>query len=499
MPYVLGIDLGTSAVKTLLINKLGEIVAKASSKYELLQPKKGYSEQNPDDWVIATKKSIRTLLNNHQEIDPEEIQGVSYSGQMHGLVLSDHQHKVLRPAILWNDTRTTSQVEKIKNELGDRFVQMTGNKVMEGFTLPKILWIQENEPDVYSRISVFMLPKDYVRFKMTGKINTDYSDAAGTVMTDVSSGKWSKEILQKFDIDLYKCPPILESKSEIGLISADFAREVGLSLKTKVFAGAADNACGALGAGILNVDRVLESIGTSGVLLAYEPHSTSVYKGNLHLFNHAVPGVYYSMGVTLSAGFSLSWFHHTFAKDEDLVDLVASAKESAPGANGLIFTPYIEGERTPYPDASIRGSFIGIDSRHTKADFVRAILEGIIFSFRDIQEIYKKNGRTFTQAVSIGGGAKSRLWLQIQANILNIEIISLKDNEGAGLGAGMIAAVGLGWFDTFTECAEKFVRDENITRPQEKMVKLYSKYYSEYRKIFSATQPITKSLVMLNS
>lgn len=498
MKYVIGIDLGTSAVKVLLVNQNGTAVAQASESYPLQQLKPGYSEQNPEDWISGTATAIKKLLASY-ELDTSDIEGISYSGQMHGLVLLDQNNQVLRPAILWNDTRTTKQSEEIINKLGSRFVEITRNRPLEGFTLPKILWVQENEPEIFAKVASFVLPKDYVRYRMTGKINMELSDAAGTVMLDIAKKGWSKEICKVFSIPSSICPPLIEATTSVGTISNEFAEKSGLDNQIQVFGGGADNACGAIGAGILKPKQAMCSIGTSGVILAYEPDANVDYHGQVHFFNHAISDRFYSMGVTLAAGYSLSWFKKTFAPDTSFDDFVKSAAQSTIGAHGLLFTPYIVGERTPYADAKIRGSFIGIDGKQQHADFVRAVLEGIVFSFKDILNVYEENGKQFKEIVSIGGGAKSPFWLQIQADIFNKNIIRLESEQGPGMGAAMIAAVGLGWFRNFSDCASQFIKVKTVYHPMNENVDRYNKYYQVYHQVYTQTHLITNQLLNLEN
>lgn len=494
MATVIGVDLGTSAVKVLLVAQSGNTLATASADYPLQQPQPGYSEQNPEDWIRGVKTALQKL-GQQPDVDFSQVAGLSFSGQMHGLVLLSAAMRPLRPAILWNDTRTTAEVEQIKQKMGDDFIAVTRNRALEGFTLPKLLWVQKHEPANFAAARVFLLPKDYVRYRMTGQVGLDYSDAAGTVMLDESTRQWSTTILQTFGIPASLCPPLVEATACVGTLTADFAAAVGLPQTVKVFAGAADNACGAVGAGVLSADQLMLSIGTSGVVSTFEPDSTTTYHGQLHYFDHVVPGQHYSMGVTLAAGHSLNWFKHTFAADEDFTSLVASAAASQPGANGLLFTPYLVGERTPYADAKIRGSFIGIDSRQTRADFVRAVLEGITFSFRDLLGLYQASGRQFASAITIGGGAQSPLWLQIQADILNLKIVSLATNQGPGLGAAMIAAVDLGWYADFKACAADFVQVAATYEPDPAAVRSYDRYYQLYHQVYGATAGLTAGLL----
>lgn len=492
--YVIGVDLGTSAVKVSAMDRSGKIAAQQSYDYPLSQPKPGYSEQNPQDWLYGTTISIdRMILKDG--IKKEEIKGISFSGQMHGLVLLDADNQVLRPAILWNDTRTTKQCQEIMDKLGDRFVDITGNKPLEGFTLPKLLWVKENEPEIWAKAKTFLLPKDYVRFCMTGNLGMDYSDATGTVLLDIKQGQWSQEICEAFDIPMSMCPPLMKSVDYAGNVSASYAMFSGLSTATKIYGGGGDNACGAVGAGILHPNMVMSSIGTSGVVLKYEENADVNYHGQIQYECHAIPDTYYSMGVTLAAGHSLNWFKHKFDSDEDFSMMVDKASQRPLGANGLIFTPYVVGERTPYADADIRGSFIGVDSMQDRYDFCRAVMEGITFSFRDILNIYDQNGQEFDTVVAIGGGAKSDFWLQMQADIFNKKVVALTNEQGPGLGAAMIAAVGLGWFESLQDCAKEFVHFGKEYLPKPANVAKYDELYAIYHQVYDQTKDLCHALL----
>lgn len=492
--YVIGVDLGTSAVKVSAMDKAGQVVAQQSYDYPLSQPQPGYSEQNPQDWLYATTIALDRLILK-DGLAKEDLAGISFSGQMHGLVLLDENNQVLRPAILWNDTRTTKQCEEITAQMGDRFVELTGNRPLEGFTLPKLLWVKENEPEIWAQAKTFLLPKDYVRFCMTGELGMDYSDATGTVLLDIQAGQWSQEIADTFGIPMSMCPPLLKSIDQTGTISPAYATFSGLSTATKVFAGGGDNACGAVGAGILQPNMVMSSIGTSGVVLKYEERADVNYHGQIQYECHAIPDTYYSMGVTLAAGHSLNWFKHQFASEEAFDEMVEKASQRPLGANGLLFTPYVVGERTPYADADIRGSFIGVDSMQTKADFTRAVMEGITFSFRDILNIYDQNGQAFDTVVAIGGGAKSDFWLQMQADIFNKKVVALTNEQGPGLGAAMIAAVGLGWFDSLQACAQAFVHFGQTYQPEPANVARYNELYQIYHQVYAQTKGLTHELM----
>ncbi|WP_033826986.1 xylulokinase [Bacillus andreraoultii] len=494
MKYVIGVDLGTSAVKVLLVNQSGHVVQEVSKSYPLIQEKSGYSEQDPNEWFEKTTEALAELVaqfNGH----PSDIEGISFSGQMHGLVILDQNNELLRNAILWNDTRTTEQCQQIYDIVAkDKLLSITKNVALEGFTLPKILWVKQYEPDIFQQIHTFMLPKDYLRFRMTGEIHMDYSDAAGTLLLDIAKKEWSKEICEKLDIHPSICPPLVESSDLVGTITREFAEKTGLSEKTKVFAGGADNACGAIGAGILSNGKTLCSIGTSGVVLSYEETNDRDFKGKVHYFNHGKESAYYTMGVTLAAGYSLSWFKDVFASYESFNDFLAGIENVPAGSNGLLFTPYIVGERTPHPDSNIRGSFIGMDAKHTKAHFVRAVIEGITFSLNESIEIFRASGKTIDTIVSIGGGAKNETWLQIQADIFHAKIIKLASEQGPGMGAAMLAAYGCGWFDSLDECAETFLDQVRVYEPISENVTKYKELFKIYQEIYVNTKNMNEQL-----
>lgn len=493
MRYVIGIDLGTSAVKVLLVNKEGEVEHAVAKNYPLIQEHPGYNEQNPEEWVDKTLQALRQLVTE-SGVNPAEIAGLSYSGQMHGLVLLDERQQLIRPAILWNDTRTTEQCEEIKTVLGDRLLTITKNQALEGFTLPKILWVKEHEPVSFKRSTVFLLPKDYLRFRMTGRLHSEYSDAAGTLLLDVVNKKWSSEICQAFDLPVTLCPSLVDSGAYIGTLLPEIARITGLSSSTKVFAGGADNACGAIGAGILSAGRALCSIGTSGVFLSFEENKQRNFAGKVHFFNHGQEDSYYTMGVTLAAGYSLSWFKNTFAENDSFDQLLDQAAKVPIGSNGLLFAPYLVGERTPYVDAKIRGTFTGIDGSHKKEHFVRAVMEGIVFSINDTVDIFKANGKNVDTIISIGGGAKNDLWLQMQADIFNGTVISLANEQGPGMGAAMLAASSLKWFSSLKECAEHFIRFQKKFKPIQENVEKYKTLYQIYKKVYTQTKDINYQL-----
>ncbi|MCF3942878.1 xylulokinase [Oceanobacillus alkalisoli] len=495
MKYVIGVDLGTSAVKILLVNQRGEVTQEVSKSYPLIQEKVGYSEQNPTDWVEQTVVGLAELLAEFNG-NPEDIEGISFSGQMHGLVLLDEKREVLRNAILWNDTRTTKECEEIYERVGkDRLLEITKNPALEGFTLPKILWVKNHEPELFEQTKAFILPKDYVRYRLTGELHMEYSDASGTLLLNVARKSWSEEICKRLDIRPEICPPLVDSYAEVGAITKEIAEATGLSVKTKVFAGGADNACGAIGSGILEDGKTLVSTGTSGVVLSYEMDEDKYFEGKVHYFNHAVPGAFYTMGVTLAAGYSLSWFKDIFAEDIGYEELLADVETAPIGSNGLLFTPYIVGERTPHVDANIRGSFIGMDASHERKHFTRAVLEGITYSLNESVAIFRNHGKTIDTIVSIGGGAKNEAWLQMQADIFDANIIKMQSEQGPGLGAAMLAAYGCGWFSSLQECANEFLKEDETYSPIPENVERYKKLFKIYKEVYGKTNELNEQLM----
>ncbi|WP_345808542.1 xylulokinase [Bacillus pumilus] len=498
MKYVMGIDLGTSGVKAILVDENGKVCGEATKPYRIIQDKPGYCEQNPEEWVEQTVAAMKELMAR-QPVLSKKVEGISFSGQMHGLVLLNESREVLRPAILWNDTRTTAQCTHITKKLGERLQQITKNQALEGFTLPKLLWVKEHEPEIDQQIDMFLLPKDYVRFRLTGSVHIDYSDAAGTLLLNIGEQAWSEEICQAFDIPPHICPPLISSEEEVGILFPHIARETGIEEGAKVFAGGADNACGAIGAGILSSGRTLCSIGTSGVILSYEEDHERELQGNLHLFHHAKKDAYYTMGVTLSAGYSLNWIKHLLAPEESFQSLLEGAVDVAPGANGLLFTPYLVGERTPHADAIIRGSLIGLDSRHERAHVVRAVLEGITFSLNESIALFRQAGKHIDSIVSIGGGARSRTWLQMQADIFQAEVIQLDNEQGPALGAAILAAVGCGWYPSLEACANQFIHQAAVYEPEQQLASIYDDLFHLYQKVYTQTRDIHAGLEQYRS
>lgn len=494
MKYLLGVDLGTSSLKGSVYSTDGQLIDSSASQYDLIIPTKGYSEQNPQDWIRAFKEVIKNLIVKIKDFS-ENIEAISFSGQMHSLVLLDENSEVLRNAILWNDVRTTDQCNKIMNEFGEEIISISKNIALEGFTLPKILWVMENEPEIWKKTRHILLPKDYLRLYLTGNYNMDFSDAAGTLLLDIENRQWSKEITEKFRIDYSYLPELVESIEYTGNIKDNVCKELGIKSKVKVYAGAADNAASAVGAGIINSERGMVSVGTSGVILANKERITGNEDGKLHTFNAAIPNTFYSMGVTLAAGKSLDWLKSTFAKNLTYEEFLTGIKNISPGSNGLLFTPYIQGERTPHNDSMIRGSFVGMDISHSLENFVRAVLEGITYSLRDSLELIDVDeANSVDTLVSVGGGAKNKTRLQLQADIFNKNIVTLEIENGPSTGAAMLAAIGAGYYEDFKTCAKEFVKYKESYEPNLDNVDIYNKYYELYKKVYPNTKDISKEL-----
>ena len=496
MSYMIGIDIGTSGVKTLVVTETGKIVAQATAEYPLYHPKAGWAEQNPEDWweaTLATLKQVGEALGS----DAARVKAIGLSGQMHGSVFLDKSGNVLRPAILWCDVRTADQCRYITEKVGrEQLIRHTSNPALEGFTAPKIVWLQQNEAQAYAQVAKVLLPKDYVRYRLTGEIFTEMSDAAGTLLLDVTHRRWSEAVLKTLDISPEILPECRESIDACGTLTREVAEHAGLPAGIPVAGGGADNACGATGAGIVKPGRVLSSIGSSGVILVHTDQPQTDPQGKVHTFNHAIPNKWYVMGVIMAAGLSLKWFRDNLGHLEkqmesltgtDAYDLMSQqATPTPPGAEGLIFLPYLNGERTPHADAYARGVFFGLTPRHTRGHLIRAVMEGVVYALRDSVEIIRGMGIPIEQVRAIGGGAKSPLWRQMQADIMQLEVATLNIDEGPAFGAALLAGVAAGVYDTVEEAAENTVRIVHTTEPNRALVGLYDDYYGLFRSLYPA-------------
>jgi xylulokinase len=489
--YFIGIDSSTTATKVILIDAQGAVIGVAATEYPFDTPRPLWSEQHPDLWWNGTVNSIRRILAD-SGVDGAAVKGIGLTGQMHGLVLLDEAGEVLRPAILWNDQRTGSQCDDIRVRLGkERLIQITGNDALTGFTAPKILWVQQNEPEIYARIAHILLPKDFVRFKLTGEFGIDKAGGAGTLLFDLHRRDWSPEVLAALGIDPVWLPPTHEGPAVTGLVSTAAAAATGLKAGTPVVGGGGDQAAQAVGVGAVEPGIVALTLGTSGVVFATTPEPFIEPAGRLHAFCHAVPGRWHLMGVMLSAAGSLRWYRDTLAPGLDFDTLLMPAAAVPPGSEGLLFLPYLTGERTPHPDPLARGAFVGLTVRHTQPHLTRAVLEGVAFGLRDSFELMKEAGLSEIRQVRVsGGGAKSPLWRQILADVLNAELVTVNTSEGAAFGAALLAGVGVGVWPTVDAACAACVTVTGSTPPQAEVVVRYQPLYEQYRALYPALKDV---------
>lgn len=495
MTYLLGIDVSTTGVKALLIDQDGNVVGSANTEQPLSTPHPLWSEQDPAHWWNGAIQSIRQVLSE-TGISGEAVQGVGLTGQMHGLTLLDEGGNVLRPAILWNDQRTGPQCDEIRKRLGrSRLIEITGNDALTGFTAPKVLWVQQNEPDVYARAKHILLPKDYVRYCLTGEYAMDKADGAGTILMDLKERQWSQEVLAALGIPKEWLPPTFEGPEVTGTITAKAAQATGLRAGTPVIAGGGDQAAQAVGVGAVQPGIVALTLGTSGVVFATTGQAFIEPEGRLHAFCHSVPGRWHLMGVMLSAAGSLRWYRDTFAPGTDYDTLLAPANDIVACCEGLLFLPYLTGERTPHPDPLARGAFVGLNIRHGQAHMTRSVLEGVAFGLRDSFELMKSAGLEAIHQVRVsGGGARSMLWRQILADVLNAELVTVNTTEGAAYGAALLAGVGTGvWADVDAACGHT-VKQTGCTTQTPEGVAAYQKGYEIYRDLYPALKGISHRL-----
>jgi xylulokinase len=485
--YFLGVDTSTTSSKALLIDEAGAVVAVASSPHTLQTPRPLWSEQDPQEWWQAVCVSIRSVVKK-AGVKAETIAGIGLTGQMHGLVLLDDSGEVLRPAILWNDQRTKAQCDEIHSRIGrEKFIQITGNVALTGFTAPKILWVKENEPEIYGKATHVLLTKDFVRYKLTGDFAMDKADGSGTVLFDLKERDWSGEILSALGIPRSWMPPLYEGPQITGHLTPAAAAATGLKAGTPVMAGGGDQAAQAVGVGAVKPGSIGLTVGTSGVVFATTSSALIEPRGRLHAFCHAVPGMWHFMGVMLSAAGSLQWYRDTLAPGMSFDDLLKEAESVPAGSEGLQFLPYLSGERTPHPDPLARGAFIGLTLRHGRGHMTRAVLEGVAFGLKDIFTLIQNAGLgKIIQVRASGGGIKSLLWRQILASVLETELITAEIVEGAAYGAAMLAGVGAGvWSNVATACKE-VVKLAEITKPDEGQVVIYRIMYPIYHELYPA-------------
>jgi len=494
MSFLLGIDVSTTGTKALLIDINGQVISSATTPTTLANPYPLWSEQNPHDWWNGTVNSIRQTLET-SGVEGKAIDAIGLTGQMHGLVLLDGMGEVLRPAILWNDQRTSIQCDEIRDRLGvERLIQITGNEALTGFTAPKILWVAQNEPEIYVKVKHILLPKDYVRFKLTNEFAMDKADGSGTILFDLKQRDWSNEVLDTLAIPASWLPPTFEGPQVTGAVTSAVANETGLAEGTPVVAGGGDQAAQAVGVGAIKSGIIALTLGTSGVVFATTETPLIEPTGRLHAFCHAVPERWHFMGVMLSAAGSLQWHRDSLAPETSFQSLIDEAQEVDPGSEGLIFLPYLTGERTPYPDPLARAAWIGLTIRHNRAALTRAVLEGVAYGIKDIFGLIQGSGLGSIQQVRIsGGGAKSTLWRQIIADVLNVELVTVNTTEGAAFGAALLAGVGSGHFRTALEACDAIVQITGRTSPNSS-VAIYDQLYPRYRALYPILAPEFKAM-----
>ena len=491
---LLGLDVSTTGAKALLIDEQGSVIGSSTTPLSLSTPRPLWSEQDPYEWWEGTQASIRTVLTQ-TGIPGSGIKAIGLTGQMHGLVLLDQYGQVLRPAILWNDQRTGAQCDEIRRRLGKaRLIQVTGNDALTGFTAPKVLWVQENEPEVYARARHILLPKDYVRYRLTGDYAMDVADGAGTILFDLKTRTWSPEVLDKLGIPPEWLPPTYEGPQITGYISRQAAEATGLAEGTPVVGGGGDQAAQAVGVGAVEPGIIALTLGTSGVVFAATQAPLIEPEGRLHAFCHAVPGRWHFMGVMLSAAGSLQWYRDTLASGVDFDMLIDEAKGVPAGSEGLLFLPYLTGERTPYPDPLARGAWVGLTVRHRMAHLTRAVLEGVAFGIKDSFTLIQQAGLGSIDQVRVsGGGAKSALWRQIMADVLGVELVTVNTTEGAAYGAALLAAVGAGVYDSVEAATQATIQITGRTSPSADAA-VYPELYPLYRSLYPALSGVYQSL-----
>ena len=495
MGYLLGIDLGTSGTKTVLFDETGQALASHTVEYPLYQPRNGWAEQAPEDWWRAVRETVQAVLAKSGAA-PAEVKGVGISGQMHGLVMLDGQGQVLRPAILWCDGRTQKQCDAITAKLGlDRLLAISANPALPGFTAGKILWVRENEPEIYEKCRHILLPKDYIRYKLTGEFATEVSDASGMNLLDVPRRTWSGEILSALDIDPALLGRMYESCEVTGAVTAA-AQATGLAPGTPVVGGAGDNAAAAIGTGVVETGRAFTTLGTSGVIFAHADGVTIDPQGRVHTFCSAVPGKWTVMSCTLAAGLSLQWFRNQFCAAEreaaasmgrDPYELMTAEAERSPiGANRLLYLPYLMGERSPLLDSDARGAFVGLSAIHGKGDLIRAVMEGVAYSQRQCLDVFREMGVDVSDMAACGGGGRSPFWRQMLADVYGCPVKTIASAEGPALGAAILAGVGAGVYASVPEGCAAAVRTGGCQQPVPEHSAAYEPYYQLYRGLYPA-------------
>lgn len=492
---VIGVDVGTSGTKAIAMNAEGKLLASALKEYPLHSPKPGWAEQDPADWRRATLEALAELAS---KINPGEVHAIGLTGQMHGSVFLDADNQVIRPALLWCDQRTADQCDAITQEAGGEaaLVDMVANPALTGFTAPKILWLRDNEPANFDKTRKILLPKDYIRWVLTGEYATDVADASGTLLFDVRNRCWHRELLSRLDLDPGLLPPSFEGPEITGRLLPEVASLTGLPAGIPVMAGGGDQAAGGIGCGIVRPGIVSSSLGTSGVVFAFSEGVSADPLGRVHTFCHAVPGKWHVMGVMLSAGGALQWYRNTLCQEErdkaaatgrDAYEYITEGAETvAPGAEGLLFLPYLTGERTPHKDPYAKAAFIGLSLRHTKAHMARSVMEGVAFGMRDSLDIMREMGIPLTVSRVSGGGARSALWRQILADSGRIEIARINVDQGPAYGAAILAGVGGGCYASVEEACDAIIQEVDRVQPDDATAAQYDSYLQEFRGAYGA-------------
>lgn len=494
MSHVLGIDVSTTATKALLMDREGGVVASGVSTYSYDMPRPMWTEQDPRVWWEATCSAVRSALEQ-SDVSAHEIDAVGLTGQMHGSVLLDQAGAAVRPAILWNDQRTAAECDEIRRRVGrERLIAITGNDALTGFTAPKLLWVSNHEPGNWERVSTILLPKDYVRFRLTGTRAVDVAGGSGTILFDLAKRTWSPEMLDALGIDAGLCPPTFEGPEITGKVSSDGASATGLVEGTPVVAGGGDQSANAVGVGAIETGVTALSLGTSGVVFATSHGPAVDPESRVQAFCHAVPGRWHMMGVMLSAAGSLRWLRDALAPEAEFAELLTGAAEVSPGSEGLIFLPYLSGERTPHPDPTARGAFVGLTMSHDLRHMTRAVLEGVAFGLRDGLDLMVEAGVQRPESIrASGGGIRSALWRQILADVLEARIDGLTTEEGAAYGAGILALVGARHFATAGDAAGAVIRVEPAARPSDDSA-AYRELHLRYQGLYPALQPTFQRL-----
>ena len=509
MSYLLGIDIGTSGTKTVLFGQDGGVVASHTREYPLSQPRNGWAEQDPLDWWEAVREGCAAVLGR-SGVRPDEICGVGLSGQMHGLVMLGRENEILHPAILWCDQRTGEECRDMERLVGlDRLIEVTANPPLTGFTASKILWIRKHCPQVYERCAHILLPKDYIRFRLTGEYATEVSDASGMQLLDVPGRCWSQEILSKLSIDPALLGKVYESPEITGVISREAAEATGLKAGTPVVGGAGDNAAAAVGTGTVRDGLAFTTIGTSGVVYAHTDRPAIDPKGRVHTFCCAVPGAWHVMGVTQGAGLSLKWFRDEFCAAEvqtaqgmqiDPYQLMDQQAALSPiGANRLYYLPYLMGERTPHLDPNARGVFFGLSAVHERRDLLRAVMEGVTYSLKDCLSVFDEMGLTVGRMAACGGGGSSPFWRQMLADVFHCPIATLRSKEGPALGVALLAGVGAGVYASVEEACDAVIAESGRQQPNDEAAGKYAKLYPLYRQLYPALRESFEALGRLEA